>query len=114
MIMILTDDTLLTLKDACEIFFGGKVTPATLKAEHSRGNLALSKIGRTYFTTPADLRLMRNKCLVEAPAQNSGSTKNAGPGPSSTAESEAAQDAVLMRLNERKKLLGITSRRNTR
>ena len=32
--MNLTDDTLITLKDACEIFFGGKITVATLKAEH--------------------------------------------------------------------------------
>ena len=45
----LSDETLLTLKDACEIYFGGKITPATLKAEHDRGNLALSKIGRSYF-----------------------------------------------------------------
>lgn len=65
----MNDDTLLTLKDACEIYFAGKVTPATLKAEHGRGNLALSKIGRAWFTTPADIRMMREKCRVEVEAQ---------------------------------------------
>jgi hypothetical protein len=109
----LGDDTLLTLKDACEIFFNGAVTPATLKAEHARSNLRLSKIGRAYFTTLADLKAMRDKCLVEAPEQSSGSTGKDKPGPLLTAESEAARDAALRKLNERKKLLGITSRRST-
>ena len=108
------DDTLLTLKDACEIFFRGKVTVATLKAEHARGNLDMSKIGRCYWTTIAKLKEMEARCRVEAPAQSSGSIKSARPGLSSTVESEAAQDAVLLRLSERKKLLGITSRRSTR
>ena len=34
----IAEDTLLTLKDACEIFFAGRITVATLKAEHARGN----------------------------------------------------------------------------
>lgn len=58
----LQDDTLITLKDACEIVFGGRVTPVTLKAEWRRGNLELSKIGRSYFTTPAKLKQMDLKC----------------------------------------------------
>ena len=108
------DDALLTLKDACEIFFGGRITVATLKAEHARGNLDISKIGRSYFTTPAKLREMEVKCRVEAPARSSGSTKSAKPGPSLTDASVAAQASVQMKLQERRKLLGITSRRSTR
>ena len=53
--MTLTDDTLITLKDACDIFFGGRITVATLKSEHAKGNLDMSKIGRSYFTTIAKL-----------------------------------------------------------
>jgi hypothetical protein len=82
--MTLTDDTLITLKDACEIFFGGRVTVATLKAEHARGNLEMSKIGRSYFTTLAKLKAMDAKCLVEAPARASGSIRSEAHGPSST------------------------------
>mgnify|MGYP001568628793 CR=1 FL=1 len=40
------DDALLSLKDACEIFFRGKVTVATLKAEHTRGNLDIARVTR--------------------------------------------------------------------
>jgi hypothetical protein len=107
------DDVLLTLKDACKIYFAGAVTPATLKAEHARGNLALSKIGRAWFTTLADLKTMREKCRVEAPALGSGSTRAAKLGPLSTDESASAQAAALKRLSERKKSLGITSRLST-
>jgi hypothetical protein len=110
----LDDDTLLTLKDACEIFFRGRVTVATLKAEHSRGNLAISKIGRAYFTTPAKLREMEAKCLVKAPGHTSGSMKIERSGPLSTDASAAAQASAQMKLQERRKLLGITSRRSTR
>jgi hypothetical protein len=108
------DYTLITLKDACEIFFGGRITVATLKAEHARGNLDMSKIGRCYWTTIAKLKDMEQKCRVEAPAQSCGSIKRATPGPSLTDDSAAAQASALAKLQERKRLLGITSRRNTR
>ena len=89
------DDALLTLKDACEIFFRGKVTAATLKAEHARGNLDMTKIGRSYFTTIGKLREMEAKCRVEAPAQSSGSTRRVIDGRSATAKASAAQTAGL-------------------
>lgn len=111
--MTLADDTLITLKDACEIFFGGRVTVATLKAEHARGNLDMSKIGRSYWTTIAKLRQMDQKCRVEAPDRTSGGTKIAKAGPSSTDASEAAQASALDKLQKRRQLLGITARRST-
>src|SRR6267142_5078499 len=94
-LMTLTDRTLITLKDACEIYFGGRVTVATLKAEHARGNLDMSKIGRSYWTTIAKLKRMDEKCRVEAPAPSFGSTRRAIRGPSSTDESAAAQASAL-------------------
>lgn len=107
------DDTLITLKDACEIFFGGKITVATLKAEHARGNLDMSKIGRAYFTTIGKLKQMEAKCRVEAPAPSSGSIRNEEPGLSSTVEAAAARDSLLMKLDGLKRPSGNTSRRNT-
>jgi hypothetical protein len=111
---LLDSDTQITLKDACEIFFKGRIKVATLKAEHARGNLDMSKIGRSYFTTIGKLKEMEERCRVEAPAQSSGSTKRAIRGPSSMDESAAAQASALRKLQERKKHLGITSRRSTR
>jgi hypothetical protein len=108
------DDTLLTLQQACDYCFAaGAATPATLKHEWSLGNLELSKIGRSYFTTPAKLKAMEAKCLAEPPALNSGSTKPASRGRSLTDESEAAQASALQKLQERRQHLGITSRRST-
>jgi hypothetical protein len=111
--MTLTDDTLLTLKDACEIFFGGRVTVATLKAEHARGNLDMSKIGRSYFTTIAKLKQMEERCRVVAPARNSGSTRSAEAGQSSMEDPAIAQGAALRKLSSLKEHFGITSRQNT-
>jgi hypothetical protein len=106
------DDALLTLKDACEIFFRGKVTVATLRAEHARGNLDMSKIGRSYWTTIAKLREMEAKCRVAAPARASGSIRKEEPGLSSTVEADAARDSLLMNLDKLRKPSANTSRRS--
>jgi hypothetical protein len=63
----LPDDLPLSLKEVCERVFGGAISVASLKAEYARGNLKLSKIGRAYFTTPADLKAMFEKCRVTPP-----------------------------------------------
>ncbi len=60
----LPDDLPLSLKEVCERVFGGSISVASLMAEYARGNLEISKIGRTYFTTPADLKAMFVKCRV--------------------------------------------------
>jgi hypothetical protein len=40
------------------------VTVSALLAEVKRGNLAVVKIGKDLFTTPAAIREMREKCRV--------------------------------------------------
>ena len=62
-------DELLTLDEACAAFLKGKGTPATLRAEHRRGNLEISKIGKRHFTTRRDLREMQRKCRVPQEAR---------------------------------------------
>jgi len=109
----MTDDDLITLKDASEVIFGGKVSPATLKDQWRRGNLELSKIGRSYFASVADFKGLKTKCLVEAPARDSGSTRSEEPGQSSTVEAVAAQDSLLQTISELRNPLANTSRRNT-
>lgn len=107
------DDTLITLKDACEIFFGGRVTVATLKAEHGKGNLDMSKIGRSYWTTITKLREMEAKCRVAVPARASGSTNRAIPGQSLMADPDIARGAALRKLDELKKHFVSTSKEST-
>ncbi len=109
----LAEDELITLKDASEIFFGGRVTVATLKAEHAKGHLDISKFGRSYFTTPAKLKAMEAKCHAKPPARSSGSIRSEEPGQSSTVEGVAARDSLLMKLDGLKKPSGNTSRGST-
>ena len=61
------EDLPITLKDASEVVFKGAISVASLKAEHSRGNLEITKIGKTYFTSRKHLAEMLAKCRVEVP-----------------------------------------------
>jgi hypothetical protein len=110
---IMNDDSLITLKDACEVIFEGRISPATLKDQWRRGNLELSKIGRSYFASVADFKGLKAKCLVEAPARVSGTTRKEERGLSSTVEAAAARDSLMTKLSELKKPSGNTSHRNT-
>ena len=52
----------ITLRDAAQHF---GFTVSTLRAEADRGRLTIYKIGKRYYTTPADIREMVQKCRVE-------------------------------------------------
>jgi len=109
----MTDDQLIPLRKAAEVFLGDAKHVATLRAEAARGNLVVSKIGRGYWTTIARLKAMDEKCQGDHLAQNSGTTESENPGQSSTADPAIAQGAALRTLNELKEHFGITSKRNT-
>src|SRR5260370_42375811 len=99
----MNDDDLITLKDASEMLFGGKVSPATLKDQWRRGNLELSKIGRSYFASVADFKGLKTKCLADRPARASGSIRKEEPGLSSTVEAADARDSLMMHIDKLKK-----------
>lgn len=63
----ITDDTALTLNEACRIFFRDAIKPASLRAEARRGNLTLLRIGKRDFVTPAAIREMKERCQVHGP-----------------------------------------------
>jgi len=56
------DHDAITLKDAAAHF---GFTVSTLRTEADRGRLTIYRIGRAYYTTPADVREMVVKCRVE-------------------------------------------------
>lgn len=107
------DDELITLKEASEMVFRGRVSPETLKVQWRKGNLDLSKIGRSYFASVADFKALKTKCLADPPAQASGQTRNEEHGQSETGEAAAAQESLLQKLDGLKKPSGTTSRRST-
>jgi len=71
----LPDDQVLTLQQVCELIFNDAISVAALKVEHDRGNLQISKIGRSYVTTVIDLEEMFRKFRIEAPTRYFGSAK---------------------------------------
>ncbi|RUU29702.1 hypothetical protein EOC94_12590 [Mesorhizobium sp. M6A.T.Ce.TU.016.01.1.1] len=105
------DDTPMRLQEACDLFFGGRVTPKGLRAEARKGNLTIEQIANKDFVTPSAIREMRLKCRVEKarPASSQGSTGTGSSGSSSaTGPFTSERDALLAKLMSRRK-----SSRNT-
>jgi len=109
----MNDNQLIPLRKAAEIFLGDARHVATLRAEASRGNLVVSKIGRSYWTTLARLKDMDEKCQGDHQARNSGSTKSDSLSPSSTVDPIIAQGSALRTLDALKKHFGTTSKAST-
>lgn len=63
------DDAPIRLQEACDRFFGGRLTPAALRAEARKGNLTIERIANKDFVTPAAVRDMRARCQVVAAAR---------------------------------------------
>ena len=81
----------ITLRDAAQHF---GLSVETLRAEAGRGHLTIYRIGKRYYTTPADIRQMVQACRVEQKAQDSISIRSDGNGSSATAHASSALDAA--------------------
>jgi hypothetical protein len=85
------DDDTITLKDAAS-HFGFSVY--TLRTEADRGRLAIYKIGKRYYTTPADVKEMVKACRVDQKGQGFISIRSAASGPSETERVSSALAAA--------------------
>lgn len=85
------DDDTITLKDAAQ-HFGFSVY--TLRAEADRGRLAIYKIGKRYYTTPADVKEMVKACRVDQKGHGFTSIRSAVNGPSETDRASSALAAA--------------------
>lgn len=83
----LDDTDPITLTMASRIVLRGVVSVSALRSEVRRGNLAVEKIGKNLYTTPAAIREMRDKCRVQQnlPDSTSDGTGKQSPGSSATA-----------------------------
>jgi hypothetical protein len=88
------DHDTITLKDAAQHFGFGLWT---LRAEAAKGRLTVYKIGRQYYTTPADIKQMVELCRVEPKAPGFTVTRRAVNTPSemATASLDSARQAML-------------------
>lgn len=95
-----TDDDPVTLKEACQIVFRDRISPATLRAEAAKGRLALRRIGRQDFVTLRDVRELVEICRAEKPRPAYTSTKSATPMSSVMERDSSAQVALQATLAE--------------
>jgi hypothetical protein len=97
------DDDTITLKDAAR-HFGFSVY--TLRTEADRGRLAIYKIGKRYYTTPADVKEMVRQCRVDQKAPDFTLTRSVR---STSSETERVSSA-LAAANETARRLKNSSR----
>lgn len=117
----LCDDDPITLSEASEVVLRGAVTVSTLRAEIKRGNLAVERIGKNLFTTPAYIREMRERCRVQQsrPASTSAKTAKAEKSGSSatgtgTPELASLKQSVALLKNGSLNTSSKSTRRNQR
>jgi len=82
----LDDTDPITLTEASELVLRGVVSVSALRSEAKRGNLAVERIGKNLFTTPAAIREMRAKCRVVPSLPDSTSERMTEHGSSGTEE----------------------------
>lgn len=111
--MTAVEDAPLTLKEACDLFFRGRITPATLRAESRRGRLKIMRIGRTDFVTPSAVRGMMTQCQDPQKEPGSISTPPNDNGLSETERSQNALAAAKQIAEELKKNSVDTSGKNS-
>ena len=101
------DDDAITLKDAAQ-HFGFSVY--TLRTEADNGRLAIYKIGKRYYTTPADIKEMVRQCRVVQKDQGSISIRSVRNTPSETERASsalaAARESALRLKNSSRSTLG--------
>jgi hypothetical protein len=93
------DNDTITLKDAASHF---GYTVSTLRAEAERGRLTIYKIGKKYYTTPADIRDMVQKCRVDQKGHGFTLTRSESSGLSETDRASSAQAALRQTLGKLK------------
>ena len=93
------DDDPITLETASKVVLCGAVTVSTLRAEIKRGNLGALRIGKNLFTTPADIREMKNRCRVQLNRQDSTSETTAGERSGSSGTKDATNERAVLRAN---------------
>ena len=88
------DDDPISLKDACALYPCAKFTVSTLRAEAARGRLAIFRMGKRDYTTPAEMKEMVRKCRDAARLRASTLTRNESSGQSETERVSSARAAL--------------------
>ncbi|HEV2901541.1 MAG TPA: hypothetical protein VGX71_27620 [Pseudaminobacter sp.] len=58
----ITGSELMTLREACDRLFGGRLSPSALRTEAGKGNLVITQIARKDFVTRRAIEEMISLC----------------------------------------------------
>ena len=97
-----TDDTPITLEEACKLYPQAAFKVATLRAAADQGILDIFRLGRRYHTTPAAMAEWVLKCREKSCRHGSTSTSRAASGLSETDRISSAQVALRATLGKLK------------
>lgn len=93
----LIDTDPITLSEASKVVLRGVVTVSALRAEIRRGNLAVERIGKNLYTTPAAIREMRDKCRVMPNPQDYTSERTEAKASGSSATGEKTSELAALK-----------------
>lgn len=104
---MISDSDTITLRDAAQ-HFGFSVY--TLRTEADRGRLVIYKVGKRYYTTPADIKEMVRLCRVDQKARDFTLIRSESSGLSETERASsalaAATETALRLKNSSRNTLG--------
>lgn len=84
----------ITLREASDLVFKGRVGVSALRTEAQRGKLSIFRIGGRDYTTIRDVREMVEKCRVEKHRPDSTSTRKEISGLSAMARDSSALASI--------------------
>ena len=93
----LLDSDPITLVEASKLVLRGIVSVSALRAEIRRGNLAVERIGKNLYTTPAAIREMRDKCRVMPNPQDYTSEKTEAKASGSSGTAEKTRELAALK-----------------
>jgi helix-turn-helix protein len=106
---VIGEDDAITLKEAAQRF---GFTVSTLRAEANRGRLSIYRIGKRFYTKPADIREMVEKCRVDQKGRDFILIRNESSGSSETDRASSALAAANETVQRLKNISRSTSARN--
>lgn len=92
-----TDSELMTLREACDRLFGGRLSPSALRTEAAKGNLVITQIARKDFVTRKAIEEMISLC-----SSRPRKTPATGHGQRPQRQAMTAQEVLRIRLAKAK------------
>lgn len=93
------EDEPVTLREACRLFFGGRLSPSALRTEAAKGNLEIIQIARKDFVTKRAIEDMKRACTRRPTAAPTSAPANSTARP----DTSLALAAALATVNALKK-----------